>query len=109
MAMRTLPPCPVETTLFLIGSKWKVLILRDLMDGAKRFNELLRSLNGVSQKVLTEALRSMEEDGLVVREIFPTVPVKVEYTLTELGQSLRPIIESLKEWGLAYQSLNSGQ
>lgn len=105
--MKALPPCPVETTLLLIGSKWKVLVLRDLMDGTKRFNELLKSLNGISQKVLTEVLRSMEEDGLILREVFPTVPVKVEYSLTELGQTLRPLIDSMKEWGLAYQAINS--
>lgn len=105
--MRALPPCPVETTLLLIGSKWKVLVLRDLMDGTKRFNELLKSLNGISRKVLTEVLRSMEEDGLILREVFPTVPVKVEYSLTELGQTLRTLIDSMKEWGLAYQAINS--
>lgn len=107
--MRNLPPCPVETTLLLIGSKWKVLVIRDLIDGTKRFNELLKSLNGISQKVLTEVLRSMEDDGLILREVFPTVPVKVEYSLTELGQTLRPLIDSMKEWGLAYQAMNSSQ
>ena len=101
--MKELPPCPVETTLLLIGSKWKVLVLRDLIDGIKRFNELLKSLNGVSQKVLTETLRSMEADGLVKREVFPTVPVRVDYSLTELGISLRPVLDSLWNWGEGYK------
>lgn len=97
------PACPVETTLTLIGNKWKVLILRDLLSGTKRFSELKRSLNGVSQKVLTTQLRAMEADGLVHREVFAEVPPRVEYSLTELGRSLKPILDDMVEWGTAYK------
>ena len=97
------PACPVETTLTLIGNKWKVLILRDLLSGTKRFSELKRSLNGVSQKVLTTQLRAMEADGLVHREVFAEVPPRVEYSLTELGCSLKPILDAMVEWGTAYK------
>lgn len=97
------PACPVETTLTLIGNKWKVLILRDLLSGTKRFSELKRSLNGVSQKVLTTQLRAMEADGLVHREVFAEVPPRVEYSLTELGRSLKPILDAMVEWGTAYK------
>lgn len=97
------PACPVETTLTLIGNKWKVLILRDLLTGTKRFSELKRSLNGVSQKVLTTQLRAMEADGLVHREVFAEVPPRVEYSLTELGRSLKPILDAMVEWGTAYK------
>lgn len=97
------PACPVETTLTLIGNKWKVLILRDLLSGTKRFSELKHSLNGVSQKVLTTQLRAMEADGLVHREVFAEVPPRVEYSLTELGRSLKPILDAMVEWGTAYK------
>lgn len=97
------PACPVETTLTLIGNKWKVLILRDLLSGTKRFSELKRSLNGVSQKVLTTQLRAMEANGLVHREVFAEVPPRVEYSLTELGRSLKPILDAMVEWGTAYK------
>lgn len=97
------PACPVETTLTLIGNKWKVLILRDLLSGTKRFSELKRSLNGVSQKVLTTQLRAMEADGLVHREVFAEVPPRVEYSLTELGRSLKPILDAMVEWGTTYK------
>ena len=97
------PACPVETTLTLIGNKWKVLILRDLLSGTTRFSELKRSLNGVSQKVLTTQLRAMEADGLVHREVFAEVPPRVEYSLTELGRSLKPILDAMVEWGTAYK------
>lgn len=100
---KPLPACPVETTLMLIGDKWKVLILRDLTSGPKRFGELMRSVGGVSQKVLTSQLRQMEENGLVHRKVFPEVPPHVEYSLTELGTSLRPILDSLRLWGEEYQ------
>lgn len=103
-----LPPCPVETTLLLIGDKWTVLILRDLMTGTKRFGELLRSITGVSQKVLTEKLRRMEENGLVTREVFPESPPRVEYTLTDLGRSLSPILDALENWGWDYKKLVNG-
>ncbi len=101
---QTIPPCPVETTLLLIGSKWKVLILRDLIDGKKRFGELKRSVGSVSQKVLTAQLREMEADGLVKRTVFAEVPPRVEYELTALGLTLKPILESLWNWGEAYQA-----
>ena len=98
-----LPACPVETTLTLIGDKWKVLILRDLMDGTKRFGELRKSLSGVSQKVLTAQLRDMESSGLVNRKVYAEVPPKVEYSLTGLGESLRPVIDVLRDWGEGYK------
>ena len=98
-----LPPCPVETTLLLIGNKWKVLILRDLLDGTKRFGELKRSIGSVSQKVLTQQLRAMEEDGLVHREVYAEVPPRVEYSLTELGESLKPILDTMLNWGIDYK------
>ena len=103
-AVKTLPACPVETTLMLIGSKWKVLILRDLMPGMKRFGELRRSIGSVSQKVLTAQLRDMEACGLVDRRVYAEVPPRVEYSLTELGRSLRPILDAMWAWGEAYKS-----
>ena len=103
---KELPACPVETTLMLIGSKWKVLILRDLMPGTKRFGELKRSIGNVSQKVLTAQLRDMEEKGLVNRKVYPEVPPKVEYSLTELGRSLKPILDAMQEWGNGYKEMN---
>ena len=107
MEAKSLPACPVETTLTLISDKWKVLILRDLMPGTKRFGELMRSLRGVSQKVLTSQLRQMEESGLLVRTVFPEVPPRVEYTLTELGQSLRPVLDAMWNWGEEYKAKNA--
>ena len=103
-AKKELPACPVETTLTLIGDKWKVLILRDLMPGTKRFGELKKSIGNVSQKVLTVQLRAMEESGLVHREVYAEVPPRVEYSLTELGKSLKPILDSMWAWGEAYKS-----
>ena len=97
-----LPACPVETTLSLIGNKWKVLILRDLAPGKKRFGQLQKSIGNVSQKVLTAQLRSMEADGLVHREVFAEVPPRVEYSLTDLGESLKPILNSRWAWGENY-------
>ena len=105
-AVKTLPACPVETTLMLIGSKWKVLILRDLMPGTKRFGELRRSVGSVSQKVLTAQLRDMEACGLVNRRVYAEVPPRVEYSLTELGRSLRPILDAMWAWGEAYKVKN---
>lgn len=105
-AVKTLPACPVETTLTLIGSKWKVLILRDLMPGTKRFGELRRSIGGVSQKVLTAQLRDMEACGLVDRRVYAEVPPRVEYSLTELGRSLRPILDAMWAWGETYKVKN---
>ena len=105
---KTLPACPVETTLTLIGDKWKVLILRDLLPGTKRFGELKRSIGNISQKVLTAQLRDMEEKGLVSRKVYAEVPPRVEYTLTELGYSLSPILDAMKAWGENYKSKNEG-
>ena len=99
-----LPACPVETTLMLIGDKWKVLILRDLLPGTKRFGELKKSIGSVSQKVLTAQLRDMEENGLVSRKVYAEVPPRVEYSLTELGQSLKPILDSMWNWGEEYKA-----
>ena len=101
-----LPTCPVETTLMLIGDKWKVLILRDLMDGTKRFGELKKSIGTVSQKVLTAQLRDMEEKGLLTRKVYAEVPPRVEYTLTETGYSLKPILDSMWVWGADYKAKN---
>ena len=98
-----LPACPVETTLMLIGDKWKVLILRDLMDGTKRFGELKKSIGTVSQQVLTAQLRDMEDKGLLTRKVYAEVPPHVEYTLTETGYSLKPILDSMVAWGTDYQ------
>lgn len=99
-----LPACPVETTLTLIGDKWKVLILRDLMPGTKRFGELKKSIGSVSQKVLTSQLRAMEASGLVHREVYAEVPPRVEYSLTELGRSLSPILDFMRVWGEEYKA-----
>ena len=101
---KPLPACPVETTLTLIGDKWKVLILRDLMPGTKRFGELKKSVGNVSQKVLTAQLRTMEANGLVNRKVYAEVPPRVEYSLTELGKSLKPILDSMWAWGEEYKS-----
>ncbi len=90
-------------TVSLIGSKWKLLIMRNLLSRPWRFNELQKSIDGISQKALTEALRSMEADGIVNRKVFPEVPPRVEYSLTELGESMRPIFQSMESWGLAYR------
>mgnify|MGYP001170986138 CR=1 FL=1 len=105
--MEQLPACPVETTLMLIGDKWKVLILRDLIDGTKRFGELKRSIGSVSQKVLTAQLRDMEEKGLVSRKVYAEVPPRVEYTLTETGYSLKPILRAMECWGKEYKAKNA--
>ena len=99
-----LPDCPVETTLLLIGDKWKVLILRDLIDGTKRFSELKKSIGNVSQKVLTAQLRDMEAKGLVTRKVYAEVPPRVEYTLTETGYSLKPILDAMETWGSEYKA-----
>ena len=101
-----LPACPEETTLMLIGAKWKVLILRDLMDGTKRFGELKKSIGTVSQTVLTAQLRDMEEKGLLKRKVYAEVPPRVEYTLTETGYSLKPILDSMWAWGADYKAKN---
>ncbi|WP_058993469.1 winged helix-turn-helix transcriptional regulator [Sarcina ventriculi] len=102
--MNDLPACPVEVTLKLMGNKWKILIIRDLLDGTKRFGELKKSIGNITQKVLTSNLRSMEESGLLIRKVYAQVPPKVEYTLTETGYSLKPILDSMAKWGDDYKS-----
>lgn len=105
--MRTkqeLPECPVATTVQLIGNKWKLLIIRNLLNRPWRFNELKRNLDGISQKVLTDSLRSMEEDGIITRTVYPEVPPRVEYALSELGESMRPILSSMEQWGTNYKA-----
>ena len=104
IAEKELPACPVETTLTLIGDKWKVLILRDLLPGTKRFGELRKSVGAVSQKVLTTQLRQMEDSGLVIRTVYAEVPPRVEYTLTELGYSLKPVLDAMVTWGQEYKA-----
>ena len=103
MEKQQLPACPVETTLTLISDKWKVLILRDLLPGTKRFGELKKSIGHVSQKVLTAQLRQMEQSGLLTRTVYPEVPPRVEYSLTELGYSLKPILDAMSIWGENYK------
>lgn len=100
-----MPACPVATTVQLIGSKWKLLIIRNLRARPWRFNELKKDLEGISQKSLTDALRSLEDDGLIVRTVYPEVPPRVEYSLSELGQAMQPIINSMETFGLGYQEL----
>ena len=104
--MRTkteLPECPVATTVQLIGNKWKLLIIRNLLNRPWRFNELKKDLDGISQKVLTDSLRSMEEDGIITRTVYPEVPPRVEYALSELGETMRPILASMEQWGTTYK------
>lgn len=100
-----LPPCPVATTLMLIGNKWKIFIIQQLMDRPFRFSELRRAIPGISEKVLTDNLRAMEKDGIITRTVFPEVPPRTEYALSELGNTMRPIIESMATWGTGYQQL----
>ena len=101
---KELPACPVEITLQLIGNRWKVLIMRDLLEGTKRFGELKKSVGSITQKVLTQNLRDMEESGLVIRKVYAEVPPRVDYTLTELGYSLKPVLDSMIEWGTSYKN-----
>ena len=101
--METLPACPVETTLSLISNRWKVLILRELFLGTRRFGELKKALNGISLKVLTENLKDMAEQGLISRRVYAEVPPRVEYSLTPLGESLRPVLRAMFDWGVAYK------
>lgn len=104
MIEKKLPACPVEITLMLISDRWKVLIIRDLLEGTKRFGELKKSIGNVSQKVLTANLRSMEESGLLTRKVYAEVPPRVEYTLTETGYSLKPILDEMVRWGTDYKN-----
>ncbi len=106
---KNLPACPVETTLMLISDRWKVLIIRYLMEGTKRFGELKKSVGNISQKVLTANLRSMEDSGLLTRKIYAEVPPRVEYTLTETGASLKPVLDAMSSWGTEYKKKNSQQ
>ena len=103
-----LPQCPVATTVNLIGNKWKLLIIRNLLVGKARFKDLKNGIEGISQKVLTENLRSMEEDGLIIRKSYPEIPPRVEYELSDLGNSLRPIIKSMEVWGNEYKKEKNG-
>ena len=103
MENKLLPACPVEVTLTLISNKWKILIIRDLMEGTKRFGELKKSVTNISQKVLTSNLREMEENGLLTRKIYPEVPPRVEYTLTEIGYSLASLFDEMHKWGEDYK------
>lgn len=105
MELKELPECPVETTLKMISNKWKVLIIRDLLSGTKRFGELKKSLGTITQKVLTTNLRDMEEYGLICRKVYPQIPPKVEYTLSDLGYSLGGVLDSMADWGSAYKEL----
>ena len=98
-----LPECDVATTVSIIGSKWKLLIIRNLLMRPWRFNELKKSLEGISQKVLTDSLRSLEDDGIIIRTIYPEVPPRVEYSLSELGESMRPILDAMGSWGREYK------
>ncbi len=100
-----LPNCPVETTLSIIGTKWIVLIIRELLNGTMRFGEIRKALDGISQKVLTTNLRKMENEGLLKRKVYPEVPPRVEYTLTDLGYSLKPVLDSMKDWGEYYKGI----
>lgn len=104
MLKKDLPACPVELTLLLISNKWKVLIIRDLLDGTKRFSELKKSINNISQKVLTSNLREMEENNLLTRKVYPEVPPRVEYTLTDIGYSLKTLLDDMDKWGTWYRS-----
>ena len=104
MTKEEMPACPVATTVQLIGSKWKLPILRNLLVRPWRFNELKKNLEGISQKVLTDSLRSLEDDGIVLRTIYPEVPPRVEYSLSELGESMRPILDTMERWGRGYQA-----
>ena len=99
-----IPECPVATTVQLIGNKWKLLIIRNLLVRPWRFNELHKNLDGISQKVLTDSLRSMEADGIITRTVYPEVPPRVEYALSELGESLKPILDAMSAWGESYKS-----
>ncbi len=105
MTKAELPPCPVATTVGLIGNKWKLLILRNLLAGTCRFNELRKTIPGISQKVLTDNLRAMESDGILIRTVYAEVPPRVEYALSELGESIRPILKAMECWGQGYQKL----
>ena len=109
MTKDEMPTCPVATTVQIIGSKWKLLIMRNLLARPWRFNELKKDLSGISQKVLTDSLRSMEADGIVTRTVYAEVPPRVEYALSPLGESMRPIIMAMRQWGLDYQEMRQDE
>lgn len=109
LTKKELPPCPVATTLMLIGNKWKIFIIQQLMDKPFRFSELRRAIPGISEKVLTDNLRALEKDGLITRTVFPEIPPHTEYALSDLGETMRPIIESMATWGTGYQNLVCAQ
>lgn len=104
MELKDLPKCPVETTLYMIGEKWKIIIIRELLTGTKRFGELKKAVSGITQKVLTTNLRKMEDDGLVMRKVYAQVPPRVEYTLTDVGYSLAPVLDAMASWGTDYRT-----
>ena len=104
MLKKDLPACPVELTLLLISNKWKILIIRDLLEGTKRFSELKKSITNISQKVLTSNLREMEENNLLTRKVYPEVPPRVEYTLTDIGYSLKTLLDDMDRWGIWYRN-----
>jgi len=104
MLKKDLPPCPVELTLLLISNKWKILIIRDLLEGTKRFSELKKSITNISQKVLTSNLREMEENNLLTRKVYPEIPPRVEYTLTDIGYSLKTLLDDMDKWGTWYRN-----
>ena len=103
MELKNLPKCPVETTLMLLNNRWKVLIIKDLMNGTKRFGELKNTLGSITQKVLTANLRSMEQDGLVQRKVYSQIPPRVDYTLTDIGYSLANVVDAMNDWGSGYR------
>ena len=103
MEKNTHENCPVATTLNLLSNKWKILILRELLGGTKRYGELKKNIEKISEKMLSQSLKEMEKDKLIVRKVYPEVPPKVEYSLSEIGQSLHPIIDSMKSWGIKYK------
>lgn len=104
MELKEMPKCPVEVTLSMIGDKWKVLIIRDLLNGTKRFGQLKKSVSGISQKVLTTNLRHMEDDGLILRKVYAEIPPRVEYTLSDVGYSLAPVLNAMAGWGTDYKT-----
>ncbi len=96
--------CPVATTLKLLSNKWKILIIRELLNDTKRYGELKRNIEGISEKMLSQSLKEMENDKLIIRKVYAEVPPRVEYSLSEIGKTLKPIIDSMKLWGIEYQS-----
>ncbi len=100
-----LPECPVATTVQIIGNKWKILIIRNLLSAPQRFSEIKKTIPGISQKVLTDNLRALESDGLLIREVFAEVPPRVVYSLSELGKTLKPVLDAMGDWGAGYKAI----